>query len=164
MYSIRWGRQPKTTIYRSTFFHISVLPILNIVDKETLSTLYCLQWQIILSAHGCVKVDWVIKQDFNRLYTFSYFIGTHYSISTAEEGLKIMSKLVAKHVKVLQEIKAHSRDVTCVEFWGNNLLVSGSRYSDEIIWFGLSWDIYFLNFDIVTKRYGYSNGMLVLDL
>lgn len=38
-----------------------------------------------------------------------------------------MSKQIAKFVKVLQEIKAHTRDVTCVEFWGNNLLVSGSR-------------------------------------
>lgn len=38
-----------------------------------------------------------------------------------------MSRLIAKNVKVLQEIKAHTRDVTCVEFWGNNLLVSGSR-------------------------------------
>lgn len=38
-----------------------------------------------------------------------------------------MSRLIAKHVKVLQEISAHSRDVTCVEFWGNSLLVTGSR-------------------------------------
>ncbi|XP_055313045.1 WD repeat, SAM and U-box domain-containing protein 1-like isoform X2 [Sitodiplosis mosellana] len=45
-----------------------------------------------------------------------------------------MSRLIAKHVKVLQEIKAHTRDVTCVEFWGNNLLVSGSSDKTIRVW------------------------------
>lgn len=39
-----------------------------------------------------------------------------------------MSKLIAKNVSVLQELKVHTKDVTCLEFWGNVLLVTGSRF------------------------------------
>lgn len=37
------------------------------------------------------------------------------------------SKMVAKNVKVLQVVKAHSNDVTCVEFWSNQLF-TGSGF------------------------------------
>lgn len=37
-----------------------------------------------------------------------------------------MSRQIVSNVKVLQIIKAHSSDVTCVEFWGSNLLFTGS--------------------------------------
>lgn len=39
------------------------------------------------------------------------------------------SKLLAKNVKVLQTIRAHTSDVTCVEFWSNQLF-TGSRYGN----------------------------------
>lgn len=38
-----------------------------------------------------------------------------------------MANLINGYVNVLQEIKAHTKDVTCVEFYGNSLLFTGSR-------------------------------------
>ncbi|KAL5286262.1 WDSUB1 family protein [Megaselia abdita] len=42
-----------------------------------------------------------------------------------------MSKFFGKNVNALQTLNAHIKDVTCLEFWGNALLVTGS--SDKTI-------------------------------
>lgn len=67
-----------------------------------------------------------------------------------------MATQIAKHVKVLQQIKAHTRDVTCVEFYGNNLLISGSWYVQSIVltWICvrvLTW--YFVNLLHLSSRF-----------
>ncbi|XP_055918996.1 uncharacterized WD repeat-containing protein alr3466-like [Eupeodes corollae] len=49
-----------------------------------------------------------------------------------------MSKLIAKNVSVLQELKVHTKDVTCLEFWGNVLLVTGSSDKTIRIW---KWEV-----------------------
>lgn len=44
-----------------------------------------------------------------------------------------MSKFFGKNVNALQTLNAHTKDVTCLEFWGNALLVTGSRYIDFFV-------------------------------
>lgn len=39
------------------------------------------------------------------------------------------SKQMAANVKVLQTIKAHSSDVTCLEFWSNQLFTGSGLVS-----------------------------------
>lgn len=42
-----------------------------------------------------------------------------------------MSNLRTKNARILQTLKVHTSDVTSMEFWGNTLLATGSRYESS---------------------------------